>query len=67
MGIRPWNLKEVFGGIGSPGSLVAMPEQGVKKTVATEGTLKKDKEAGKAEETLKDATAKTGNRRSQGT
>ena len=42
-----------------------MPEQGVKKTVATEGTLKKDKEACKAEETLNDATAKKGNRRGQ--
>ena len=34
-----------------------MSEQGVKMTVATGGTPKEDKEAGKAEATLKDVTA----------
>ena len=43
-----------------------MSEQGLKKTVATEGTPKEDKEAGKAEATLKDVTAEGEYRRGKG-
>ena len=43
-----------------------MSEQGVKKTVATEGTPKEDKEAGKAEATFKTVTAKGEHRRGRG-
>ena len=52
--------------MGSSGSWIVMSEQGVKKTVATEGPPKEDKEAGKAEATFKNVTAKGEYRRGKG-